>query len=102
MIPFLLWVPDGPRRSRAAGDALQAASRTLLVHQADPAPMTEASGLHALTGKATAFAAPLSIALLTDLTGSRRLGITPIILLFLGGLVLLRRVRSEPEPAHAR
>ncbi len=73
----------------AAGGALQAASRTLLIHRAEPGQMAEAFGLYALTGRATAFLAPLSIALITDITGSQRAGIVPLGLLFLAGFALL-------------
>lgn len=77
----------------AAGGILGAASRTMLVHQANPARMTEAFGLYALSGKATAFLAPLSVGAVTAATGSQSLGVTPIIFLFLLGLVLLKWVK---------
>jgi UMF1 family MFS transporter len=77
----------------AAGGALQSASRTMMVHQADPARMTEAFGLYALAGKATSFLAPLSIAVVTGWTGSQAWGIMPLIVLFLLGLVLLAFVK---------
>ncbi len=83
----------------AAGGALQSASRTLMVHQADPARMTEAFGLYALSGKATSFIAPLAIGIVTAATGSQQWGITPIILLFGSGLVLLRWVQPEGDRA---
>jgi UMF1 family MFS transporter len=83
----------------AAGGTLQAASRTMMVRQADPARMTEAFGLYALAGKATAFIAPLSIGVVTWATGSQQLGVTPLILLFLLGLVLLAWVNPEGERA---
>ncbi|HEY0274793.1 MAG TPA: MFS transporter [Paenirhodobacter sp.] len=73
----------------AAGGALQSASRTLLVRQADPARITEAFGLYALSGKATAFIAPVTIAVMTQISGSQSVGITPLIVLFVLGLVLL-------------
>lgn len=76
---------------------LQAASRTVIVRLTPPERMTEVFGLYALAGKASAFLAPLSIAILTDLTGSQQIGITPIIVLFLIGLVLLRFVKV-PRP----
>ena len=79
----------------AAGGALQAASRTLKVRQADPAHMTEGFGLYALIGKATAFLAPLLIAVTTQITGTQAMGIVPIIVLFLLGLVLLPWVKSS-------
>jgi MFS transporter, UMF1 family len=83
----------------AAGGTLQAASRTMMVRQADPKRMTEAFGLYALAGKATAFIAPLSIGVVTWATGSQQLGVTPLILLFLIGLVLLAWVDPEGERA---
>ena len=64
----------------AAGGSLQAASRTMLTRQADEGRMTEAFGIYALAGKATSFLAPFLIALATDLTGSQRIGVTPVLL----------------------
>ena len=79
----------------AFGAGLQAASRTLMVHQVeDKTRMTEAFGLYALSGKATAFLAPFSIGLMTSVTGSQSLGISPVIVLFLIGLGLLYKVRT--------
>ncbi|WP_050527912.1 MFS transporter [Pseudorhodobacter aquimaris] len=81
----------------ACGGALQSASRTMMVHQADPARMTEAFGLYALAGKATSFVAPLSIGVVTDITKSQQLGISPLIVLFLIGLVLLFWVKPQGD-----
>jgi MFS transporter, UMF1 family len=82
----------------AAGGAVQAASRTLLVHLADGrVPPAQAFGLFALSGRATAFVGPALIALVTTLSGSQRLGVSPVILLFLLGLGLLYWVRPENE-----
>ena len=86
----------------AAGGALQSSSRTMMVRQADPDRMNEAFGLYALTGKATSFLAPLLIAVTTDLSGSQRIGITPLILLFLIGLVLLLWVKPNGEERAGR
>jgi UMF1 family MFS transporter len=86
----------------AAGGAAQAASRTLLVDQVPREKVTEAFGLYALSGKATAFIGPLLISIATFATDSQRLGVTPIILLFVIGLALLPLVRSahsELQPA---
>ncbi|SMX46682.1 MFS transporter [Actibacterium lipolyticum] len=83
----------------AAGGALQSASRTMMVRQANPHRMTEAFGLYALAGKATSFIAPLAIAVVTDVTGSQQLGISPLILLFLIGLFLLVWVKPDGERA---
>jgi UMF1 family MFS transporter len=81
----------------AAGGALQSASRTMMVRQADPARMTEAFGLYALAGKATSFLAPLSIGAVTALTGSQQWGITPLIVLFFIGLLLLLAVSPKGD-----
>ncbi|MDA8747659.1 MFS transporter [Litoreibacter sp.] len=81
----------------AAGGTVQAASRTMLVRQANPDRMTEAFGLYALAGKATAFLAPALIALVTTVSDSQRIGVTPVIGLFLIGLILLIWVKPEGE-----
>ncbi len=81
----------------AAGGTLQAASRTLMVHQAEPGRVTEGFGLYALAGRATAFLAPASIDLMTSITGSQRLGVSPLILLFALGLILLYWVKTQTE-----
>jgi len=79
----------------AAGGALQASSRPLLVDQADPDRMGEAFGLYALSGRATAFLAPFSIAIMTTLFASQRIGITPLLVLFIISLLLLIPVKSK-------
>jgi UMF1 family MFS transporter len=89
----------------AAGGSIQAASRTLLVDQVERERVTEAFGLYALSGKATTFIGPLSIAFATAFFASeafglstqdaQRLGVTPIIILFLIGLALLPWVESR-------
>ncbi len=79
----------------AAGGALQAASRTLMADQAEPGRMTEAFGLYAMSGRATAFVAPLMIAFFTDISGSQRIGVIPIVILFIIGLLLLSKVKQK-------
>jgi MFS transporter, UMF1 family len=89
----------------AAGGSIQAASRTLLVDQVSKDRVTEAFGLYALSGKATTFIAPLSIAFVTTWVAqegmglsaqdAQRIGVTPIIVLFLIGLALLPMVKSR-------
>jgi UMF1 family MFS transporter len=82
----------------AGGGSLQAASRTMMVRQGDNEKMTEGFGLYALSGKATAFIAPLSIGVVTDLTGSQQWGILPVAVLFMLGLILLMFVSAEGKP----
>ncbi len=81
----------------AAGGVLQAASRTMLVRQANPNRMTEAFGIYALAGKATAFLAPALISLATAISGSQRVGVSPVLGLFLIALLLLIWVKPEGE-----
>ncbi len=81
----------------AAGGALQSASRNMLTRQGNPERMTEAFGLYALSGKATTFVAPALIAVATDVSGSQRLGVTPLIVLFSIGLALLYWVKAEGD-----
>lgn len=89
----------------ALGGALQAASRTLLVDQVGRERSGEAFGLYALSGKATAFLGPLSVAVVTGYFSrpglgfkpedAQRFGIAPIILLFAIALALLPAVASS-------
>ena len=81
----------------AAGGALQASSRTMMTRQANPDRMTEAFGLYALSGKATSFLAPALIALTSQVTGSQRLGVSPLVGLFIIGLVLLIWVKPKGD-----
>ncbi|MFI0396302.1 MFS transporter [Paracoccus jiaweipingae] len=80
-----------------AGGALQAASRTLMVRHTTPERATEAFGLYALSGKATAFLAPATITAATAISGSQRIGISPLIVMFLLALWLLRWVHPTGE-----
>ena len=83
----------------AAGGVIQSASRTMMVRQANPDRMTEAFGLYALAGKATSFLAPLLIGITTYATGSQQLGVSPVVGLFLIGLVLLLWVKPNGQQA---
>ncbi len=103
-IPLALdsWVPDTVFYACGAaiggsGGALYAASRSMMVRHTHPERPTEAFGLFALSGKATAFLAPALIGLFTWLLQSPRLGIIPLIFLFLLALFLLRWVRAEGD-----
>ncbi|WP_299949299.1 MFS transporter [uncultured Ruegeria sp.] len=79
------------------GGILQSASRSMMVRHTDPATPVESFGLYGLSGRATAFAAPLLIGIATAATGSARLGVSPIILLFILGLILMRWVKPEGD-----
>jgi len=96
-LPDLVFFAAGGLLGAAAG-ALQSASRTMLVRQAEGRVAAgQAFGLYALSGKATAFVGPALIAGVTAATGSQRLGVSPVIVLLLIGLALLYRVRTGNE-----
>jgi MFS transporter, UMF1 family len=78
----------------AAGGPLQAASRTLLIRMAPKDRIAQYFGLFALTGKVTSFIGPLLIGLITAVTESQKAGMAVLVLFFVAGLMLLRRVRE--------
>jgi UMF1 family MFS transporter len=68
----------------------QAASRSLMARLSPPDRQAAYFGLFALSGRATAFVGPLVVAVVTDATGSQRLGLATIIAFLTAGLVLLQ------------
>lgn len=74
---------------------LQASSRSFVAKLAPKELCGEFFGLLAFSGKATAFIGPLVVGVLSDVTGSLRVAMWPIAALFLGALLLLRRVPRE-------
>jgi UMF1 family MFS transporter len=81
----------------AAGGTIQASSRTLMVFHTTADRATEAFGLYALSGKATAFIAPALITAATAASGNQRIGIAPLIGLFILALILLIWVKPKGE-----
>ncbi|MQQ08547.1 MFS transporter [Epibacterium sp. SM1979] len=79
------------------GGILQAASRTLMVRHTASHAAAESFGLYGLSGRATAFLAPLLIGIATTISESARLGMAPLIVLFVLGLLLLGWVRAEGD-----
>jgi len=79
------------------GGVLQSASRSLMVRHADEDSATEYFGLYGLSGRATAFLAPLLIGIVTTISESARIGISPVIFLFLLGLILLIWVKPDGD-----
>lgn len=72
----------------------QAASRAMMARLSPRGMETEMFGLYALSGRATAFAGPLAVALATDAFGNQRAGMVAILGFFLVGLLLMGRVRA--------
>ena len=78
---------------------MQAASRTLIGRLAPEGMSGEFYGLFALSGRATAWMAPLAIGIVTASTGSTRLGMACVLFFLVLGFVLLWRVREERAKA---
>jgi UMF1 family MFS transporter len=75
---------------------VQASSRSYMARSVTADEAGRYFGLYALAGRATSFAAPLLVGLVTDASGSARLGMAMILLFLLGGIALLWRT---PYPA---
>ena len=73
----------------------QAASRTMMARLAPPDLTTEFFGLYALSGKATAFLAPLAVATATAFYASQRAGLLAIVIFLMVGGALLVFVRHD-------
>ena len=80
-----------------AGGPLQSSSRTMLLRHSTPENVTEAFGMFALSGKVASFLTPLLVGLFTHFSQSARIGIAPVILLFLVSLILLSWVHPKGE-----
>jgi len=74
---------------------MQAASRTLIGRLVPPNMSGEFYGLFALSGRATAWMAPLAIDVVTTTTRSNRWGIACVLVFLALGFALLWRVREE-------
>ena len=70
----------------------QSASRSLLGRFVPDASENEFFGFFAFSGKATAFVGPFLLGVLTDVSGSQRVGVATVLALLVAGLLLLRRV----------
>lgn len=95
-LPDVIFYLCGPLIGAAGGTA-QAASRTLMVFHTRTEDAASSFGLYGLSGKATAFLAPALITVVTLISGDPRIGISPLILLFLIGLILLSFVKPKGE-----
>ena len=74
------------------GGPNQAASRSLMGRFVPPDKKNEFYGLFAFSGKATAFLGPFLLGELTRLFASQRAGMAVVVVFFVIGLVLVRRV----------
>lgn len=75
---------------------VQASSRSWLARSVRPDEAGRYFGIYALAGRATSFLAPFTVATVTALSGSPRLGMAAIALFFATGFLVLRQA---PYPA---
>jgi MFS transporter, UMF1 family len=75
----------------------QAASRSFMARIAPEEIRNEAFGFYALSGKATSFAGPLLVGWLTGYSGSQRIGMSVIIILFIIGALVMRPLPTDPN-----
>jgi len=80
------------------GPAL-ASSRTFMARMAPPAQVAEFFGLYNLSGRATAFLAPLTVGFVTQVTGDQRLGLSVVFVFVTLGFILLWFVRPPLSPS---
>ena len=73
----------------------QSASRTMMARFVPPDAQNEFFGFFAFSGKLTAFLGPLLLGVLTQWSGSQRVGVSVVLLLLGLGLVLLATVDEE-------
>jgi UMF1 family MFS transporter len=67
----------------------------MLARIAPPSRMTEFFGLYALSGEATAFVAPIAVAIATSASGSQQWGMAVIVAFLALGFIGLFFVREE-------
>jgi UMF1 family MFS transporter len=75
----------------------QSASRSLMGRLVPKGMLNEFFGFFAFSGKLTAFIGPFVLGLLTQISGSQRVGVTIVVVLFVAGLVLLQGVAAEDD-----
>ncbi|MBL8577628.1 MAG: MFS transporter [Mesorhizobium sp.] len=68
---------------------VQASSRSYLARSVTAAEAGRYFGIYALAGRATSFLAPFTVATVTALADSQRLGMATILLFLVGGLIVL-------------
>jgi UMF1 family MFS transporter len=78
---------------------IQASSRSLLARMAPPDKITQFFGLFAFSGKVTAFFAPFLVAIVTQQSGSQRIGMAAVLAFLAIGLVMMAFVRPRAAAA---
>jgi UMF1 family MFS transporter len=78
----------------------QAASRTLMARLAPREEVAAHFGLFALSGRVTGFLGPAALAMVTEISGSQRLGMATVLVFIAAGAAVLLTMR-EDHPARA-
>ena len=98
------WLPDAAATTAFIGfgaalgifvGPVQAAGRSFMARIAPASQRTEYFGFLALSGKATTFLGPFAVATVTIMTNNMDIGMMPILVFWLVGLLLMFGVRDE-------
>lgn len=79
----------------------QSASRSLMARFVPAGRSGEFYGLFALSGKATTWLGPLLFSIVVGATGSQRLGLTPLVVMLVVGLLLVGKIDQRRGMARA-
>jgi len=79
--------------------SIQAASRALMASLIPPGKESELFGFYALCGKSSSVLGPLVFGAVSYLAGSQRAAVAAVGVFFVGGLLLLQRVRPASPPS---
>lgn len=83
----------------AAFGPVQASSRSYMARSVEPHEAGRYFGIYALSGRATSFLAPLSVAFVTGITNSQQAGMSMILIfLVVGSLILIRTPYPASDP----
>ncbi|MEM8636429.1 MAG: MFS transporter [Pseudomonadota bacterium] len=77
-------------------------SRYMLVHIAPPDQIGQFFGFYAMAGSVTVFLGPGLIYVMTTLSGSQRIGISMVGVLFIVGLWVISGVKADKTPEHMK
>lgn len=82
--------------------AVITSSRYMLVHIAPPEHIGRFFGFYAMSGSVTVWIGPGLVALMTTLSGSQRVGMSGLGLLFIIGLWIVSGVKADKTPEHLK
>ena len=77
-------------------------SRYMLVHIAPPEQIGKFFGFYAMAGSVTIWLGPGLVDLMTTVSGSQRIGMSGLFVLFVIGLIIISTVKADKTPEHEK